>query len=86
MAGPTQKETQAEAESPGEISTGTPGSEKSRVFIVDDHTMFREGLRQLIDQDGARVGAACRQLGPTRIGQIRMQVSQSARLSPSGPS
>ncbi len=24
---------------------------KSRVFIVDDHTMFREGLRQLIDRE-----------------------------------
>ena len=24
---------------------------KSRVFIVDDHTMFREGLRQLIDHE-----------------------------------
>ncbi|HVU07714.1 MAG TPA: response regulator transcription factor [Verrucomicrobiae bacterium] len=26
-------------------------SAKSRVFIVDDHTMFREGLRQLIERD-----------------------------------
>jgi len=25
--------------------------DKSRVFIVDDHTMFREGLRQLIEHD-----------------------------------
>jgi DNA-binding NarL/FixJ family response regulator len=24
---------------------------KSRVFIVDDHTMFREGMRQLIDRE-----------------------------------
>ncbi len=24
---------------------------KSRVFLVDDHTMFREGLRQLIERD-----------------------------------
>jgi DNA-binding NarL/FixJ family response regulator len=24
---------------------------KSRIFIVDDHTMFREGLRQLIDRE-----------------------------------
>jgi DNA-binding NarL/FixJ family response regulator len=31
-------------------AAGTP-SEKSRVFIVDDHTMFREGLRQLIEHD-----------------------------------
>jgi DNA-binding NarL/FixJ family response regulator len=28
-----------------------PSSEKRRVFIVDDHTMFREGLRQLIDRE-----------------------------------
>src|SRR3954465_6624514 len=26
-------------------------SQKSRVFLVDDHTMFREGLRQLIDRE-----------------------------------
>lgn len=26
-------------------------SARSRVFIVDDHTMFREGLRQLIDRE-----------------------------------
>jgi DNA-binding NarL/FixJ family response regulator len=25
--------------------------EKRRVFVVDDHTMFREGLRQLIDRE-----------------------------------
>src|SRR5487761_2629824 len=29
----------------------SPAAAKSRVFIVDDHTMFREGLRQLIDSD-----------------------------------
>ena len=51
MAGPSLKESQAEAESPGMISTGTPAAEKSRVFIVDDHAMFREGLRQLIEYD-----------------------------------
>ena len=26
-------------------------SQKSRVFLVDDHTMFREGLRQLIERE-----------------------------------
>jgi DNA-binding NarL/FixJ family response regulator len=35
--------------------TGNPGNprlpEKSRVYIVDDHTMFREGLRQLIERE-----------------------------------
>ena len=40
-------------------TTGTPGGQpslppataKSRVFLVDDHAMFREGLRQLIERD-----------------------------------
>lgn len=32
-------------------SVGKPAAEKSRVFIVDDHTMFREGLRQLIERE-----------------------------------
>jgi len=39
----------------GEIHTDPAASEaqaeKSKVFIVDDHTMFREGLRQLIEYD-----------------------------------
>ncbi len=26
-------------------------SDKSRIFLVDDHTMFREGLRQLIERE-----------------------------------
>ncbi len=51
MAGPIQKETQAEAERPGKEGGGTPAAEKSRIFIVDDHAMFREGLRQLIEYD-----------------------------------
>ena len=42
---------QAGAESPGRILAGKPVADKSRVFIVDDHTMFREGLRQLIEHD-----------------------------------
>lgn len=40
-------ENQAKAASSGQVSPG----EKSRVFIVDDHAMFREGLRQLIEHD-----------------------------------
>ncbi|MDB6019232.1 MAG: two component transcriptional regulator, LuxR family [Pedosphaera sp.] len=32
-----------------------PGAEKSRVYIVDDHAMFREGLRQLIETDSKLV-------------------------------
>lgn len=31
--------------------TASHDTVKSRVFIVDDHTMFREGLRQLIDRE-----------------------------------
>jgi DNA-binding NarL/FixJ family response regulator len=27
------------------------GAEKSRIYIVDDHAMFREGLRQLIERE-----------------------------------
>ena len=33
----------------GQVSASA--TKKSRVFIVDDHTMFREGLRQLIDRE-----------------------------------
>jgi DNA-binding NarL/FixJ family response regulator len=51
MAGPFQKQTQTEAEGAGESATDTPAAGKNRVFIVDDHTMFREGLRQLIEHD-----------------------------------
>ncbi|MGH7951263.1 MAG: response regulator transcription factor [Limisphaerales bacterium] len=35
-------------ESPQEHSTA---STKNRIFIVDDHTMFREGMRQLIERE-----------------------------------
>ena len=38
---PSPASTQADPGSPG----------KSRIFIVDDHAMFREGLRQLIDRE-----------------------------------
>lgn len=39
--------------SPAAVPGGTTdnGAPKKRVFIVDDHTMFREGLRQLIEHD-----------------------------------
>jgi DNA-binding NarL/FixJ family response regulator len=30
------------------LDSPQPNAEKSRIFIVDDHAMFREGLRQLI--------------------------------------
>ena len=29
----------------------SPAAGKSRIFIVDDHAMFREGIRQLIDRE-----------------------------------
>jgi DNA-binding NarL/FixJ family response regulator len=51
MAGATDNEAQIGTESPGKVSAGNPAADKSRVFIVDDHTMFREGLRQLIEHD-----------------------------------
>ena len=37
------------AAKPAPAASAAP--EKSRVFIVDDHTMFREGLRQLIERE-----------------------------------
>src|ERR1051325_8675039 len=40
-----------EIEKPAKPSTRAPGGAKSTVFIVDDHAMFREGLRQLIEHD-----------------------------------
>ena len=34
------------------VAAASPGpAAKNRIFIVDDHTMFREGLRQLIDRE-----------------------------------
>jgi DNA-binding NarL/FixJ family response regulator len=45
MAEATQSKT-ARPSIPGGETSG-----KSRVFLVDDHTMFREGLRQLIERD-----------------------------------
>ena len=51
MAETIDNDAPAGTENPGRSSTGKPGADKSRVFIVDDHTMFREGLRQLIEHD-----------------------------------
>jgi DNA-binding NarL/FixJ family response regulator len=53
MARPSLKENPAGAEGRENRSNGTPAAEQSRVFIVDDHAMFREGLRQLIEHDPA---------------------------------
>ncbi len=43
-----------------QTAPATPRS-KSRIFLVDDHAMFREGLRQLIDREPDFVvsGDAC---------------------------
>jgi DNA-binding NarL/FixJ family response regulator len=41
--------TSGNSEDPKEPITGEPISAKRRIFIVDDHAMFRDGLRRLID-------------------------------------
>jgi DNA-binding NarL/FixJ family response regulator len=41
--------TSGNPEDPKEPITGEPISPKRRIFIVDDHAMFRDGLRRLID-------------------------------------
>src|SRR5258708_4033006 len=45
------KDSEETSESPAKISGAKLASERSRVFIVDDHAMFREGLRQLIERE-----------------------------------
>ncbi len=40
-----------QAKSAGQPPPETPPAGKSRIFLVDDHAMFREGLRQLIDRE-----------------------------------
>jgi DNA-binding NarL/FixJ family response regulator len=51
MAQTSSEEKLRDTQSPAMPSGGCPAGEKSRVFIVDDHEMFREGLRQLIQYD-----------------------------------
>ena len=53
MAETLQNEAQEAKESPAKASSGKTAGRKSRVFIVDDHTMFREGLRQLIERESS---------------------------------
>ena len=49
MSGEDSNEpSRAQAE---ESESPRASTEKSRIFIVDDHTMFREGLRQLIERE-----------------------------------
>jgi DNA-binding NarL/FixJ family response regulator len=58
---------------------------RSRVFIVDDHTMFREGLRQLIDHgpgltvcgDAADSSEALRGIRETRPDVVLVDISLS---------
>ena len=39
------------SESKHEEAGAAHAADKSRVYIVDDHTMFRDGLRQLINME-----------------------------------
>lgn len=51
MSESVSQEASQPAANPSPAAAQAAASEKSRVFIVDDHTMFREGLRQLIEHD-----------------------------------
>ena len=51
MAGPSPNGIQDQAGGAATVPGSTNAAEKSRVYIVDDHEMFREGLRQLIEYD-----------------------------------
>ena len=50
MSAPATKEPGRRIE-PATSSTRSESGGKRRVFLVDDHTMFREGLRQLIEHE-----------------------------------
>ena len=71
MAGTINNNDQAGTESAGTSSTGTPAAGQSRVFIVDDHTMFREGLRQLIEHDPGLMVCGDAADAATAMGAIR---------------
>jgi DNA-binding NarL/FixJ family response regulator len=51
MAEPIKSVTKSSAGNPSHPAAEAQAATRSRVFIVDDHTMFREGLRQLIDRE-----------------------------------
>jgi DNA-binding NarL/FixJ family response regulator len=51
MKEPARREPKRSGETYTDPGAETTQTEKSKVFIVDDHTMFREGLRQLIEYD-----------------------------------
>src|SRR5436305_5755638 len=50
----TSHENLRRADGASEARPATDGpQEKRSIFIVDDHTMFREGLRQLIERESS---------------------------------
>jgi DNA-binding NarL/FixJ family response regulator len=71
-------------DSASDVTAGSPEG-RSRVFIVDDHTMFREGLRQLIDRepglvvcgDAADAEEAMKALRPARPDVVLVDISLS---------
>lgn len=77
MSSPTNASTSTTAGEPGDAAP------RSRVFIVDDHTMFREGLRQLIDHgpglvvcgDAADAAGALRGIRETRPDVVLVDIS-----------
>jgi len=51
MTEPAHKQISRQSEGKTSSPGQKPESQRSRVFLVDDHTMFREGLRQLIERE-----------------------------------
>jgi DNA-binding NarL/FixJ family response regulator len=68
------------AEEPGALHAAV---QKNRIFIVDDHTMFREGLRQLIERepdfivcgDAADAAEALRGIGELKPDLVIVDIS-----------
>jgi DNA-binding NarL/FixJ family response regulator len=56
---------------PAPESANPTSSARNRVFIVDDHTMFREGLRQLIEHDAGLTVCGDAADPPTALDGIR---------------
>jgi len=65
-------------------------AEKSRVFIVDDHAMFRDGIRQVIDLepdlmvcgDAPSVDEALRGIGESKPDLVIVDVSLAGAQRP----
>ena len=51
MKEPVKNDDRRAGDPPAGHAAAPAAAEPSRVFIVDDHTMFREGLRQLIEYE-----------------------------------